>query len=399
MRVVCVILAALIAGHAAWAEPIVRGRAIDGRPFEGLWQGVDDQGRIVVKGESQVQTFLPGELADLSLETKHATTQPADAELPWTVYLVDGSRFATRLVSSKEGELTLQTSSSEAIQLSLSDLAAIRFGDSSEPDLVKVFQSSLDDRAKDEDTLVILRDGTLSHLKGITEALTAETLTFQWRGRSRSFPLDRVYGLMIAAGVGSGDAAPVMCRLQSGELLGGQITVGDAKSITLELITGQRVSLPVARLAEIRFRSDRVLYLTDLEPEAYAFEPFSTSQWPWRRDRSVANRPLRIGDQNYTRGIGMHSQSRLTFALPEGFTSFAADIGIDEEVGYRGNVIFRVLVDGEEAYASEAITGDDKPLPVRVAVDGAKTLTLVVEFGERLDIGDQANWADARLVK
>ena len=77
--------------------------------------------------------------------------------------------------------------------------------------------------------------------------------------------------------------------------------------------------LPVSQIGEIRFRSDRVLFLSELKPAEYVFEPFAVTPWPYRVDRSAANRPLQIGDEAFDRGIGMHSQARLSFDLPPGF--------------------------------------------------------------------------------
>jgi hypothetical protein len=39
------------------------------------------------------------------------------------------------------------------------------------------------------------------------------------------------------------------------------------------------------------------------------------------------------------------------------------------------------------------------PRHVRVDVTGARTLALLVNFGEGGDVHDHVNWADARLIK
>jgi hypothetical protein len=108
---------------------------------------------------------------------------------------------------------------------------------------------------------------------------------------------------------------------------------------------------------------------------------------------------MRIGGEVFDRGIGMHSAASLTYTLKEPFRQFAAAVGIDDAVGSRGNVVFRVLADGREVFSSGPVTGRDEPKPVLVELAGVKTLQLLVDLGDDLDIGDQANWANARLIR
>ena len=66
-----------------------------------------------------------------------------------------------------------------------------------------------------------------------------------------------------------------------------------------------------------------------------------------------------------------------------------------------GSVRVRVLVDGRERDLSLAgeLNAASPPVAVRVDLDGARELTLVVEFGSGGDVGDHVNWVGARLVK
>jgi hypothetical protein len=95
----------------------------------------------------------------------------------------------------------------------------------------------------------------------------------------------------------------------------------------------------------------------------------------------------------------MHSRATLNYELPEGFSHLVATIGIDDAVRPRGSVVFRVITDGKPAYESKTLTGRDPAENIRVDIRGARTLQLVVDFGEELDVGDQADWANIRLVK
>jgi hypothetical protein len=78
---------------------------------------------------------------------------------------------------------------------------------------------------------------------------------------------------------------------------------------------------------------------------------------------------------------------------------FEAELGIDDSTGGRGSVQFRVLVDGREKFASPIVRGGDAPLPISVDVTDAQKLELVVDYADRAEVLDHANWLNARLIQ
>ena len=205
--------------------------------------------------------------------------------------------------------------------------------------------------------------------------------------------------MILAAATYEAASAPAACTMRDGAIWAGRVAEIDADLLRLQLASESTIDLPIEQISEIRFRSDRVRFLDELTPAKYEFEPFGGTRWPYRVNRSVSNQPMRIGGQSFDRGIGVHSRSVLTYDVPQGFRQLAATIGIDEAVGDQGNAIFRVLADGKEAFNSGPVTGRDAPRPLLASIEGARQIQLVVEFGDDLDIGDQADWAEVRLIK
>jgi hypothetical protein len=147
----------------------------------------------------------------------------------------------------------------------------------------------------------------------------------------------------------------------------------------------------------------KFVYLSDLEPADYRCVPYLDVPWPYRRDRSVTGGPLVVGDNEYLKGIGMHSASRLTYTWPGAYRRFDAQVAIDDSAGGRGSVVFGVYVlrhgQWQKAYESKAVRGGQPPQDVSVDLVGAEGLTLTVDFADRGDELDRADWLDARLVK
>ena len=107
---------------------------------------------------------------------------------------------------------------------------------------------------------------------------------------------------------------------------------------------------------------------------------------------------LRAGGRLYLKGIGMHSAARLSYALPPGAKRFQAEAALDDAAGGDGSVRFRVFVDGKELYGSPPVRGEMPPAPIDVDISGGKRLDLVVDFADRADVQDRADWLNARLV-
>jgi alpha-galactosidase len=116
-------------------------------------------------------------------------------------------------------------------------------------------------------------------------------------------------------------------------------------------------------------------------------------------NRSVEGRPLSIGGQAFTNGLGTHAESRFIVDVGGRATGFSAMVGVDDEVGKgQGSVVFKVLGDTNRVlWESRELHAGDAPEAVNVDLAGVKQLTLVVDGGDNIDF-DHADWADAALT-
>ncbi len=116
-----------------------------------------------------------------------------------------------------------------------------------------------------------------------------------------------------------------------------------------------------------------------------------------RKDKSVARNPLSVGGVKYATGVGTHAPSK--FRLPTGGNalSFRAKVGVDDEAGERGSVVFRVWADGRLA-AEVAAKGGEAAKDIRADLAGAKLVTLEVTDGSDGNDYDHADWLEAAFA-
>jgi hypothetical protein len=168
----------------------------------------------------------------------------------------------------------------------------------------------------------------------------------------------------------------------------------DQDTLKIELANGLPVNGGNVRdLVSIQPLGGQLAYLSDLEPSDYRHVPYLNIVWPFTRDRNVSGGPLVVDGKEYWEGIGMHSASRLTYRLDGTYRRFDASVALDDSARDRGNQQW------EEIYKSNIVRGGETPQPVSIDLRGAQGLTLTVDFADRGDELDHADWLDARLVR
>ncbi len=163
--------------------------------------------------------------------------------------------------------------------------------------------------------------------------------------------------------------------------------------------TGLSIRFPVGELARLQGRSESVIYLSERAPARAQYEEYVGPTLPYRVDRTVDGHPIRLGGQTFDRGIGTQSRTFLAYRIEPGDRRFQATIGVDERAGPLGSVVFRVFVDRRERFQSPAMTDRDPPKSLDIDLDGGKILILATEFGERGNVCDLADWAEARIIR
>jgi alpha-galactosidase len=115
-------------------------------------------------------------------------------------------------------------------------------------------------------------------------------------------------------------------------------------------------------------------------------------------NQSVDGHPLFLDGKRFEHGLGTHANSILRIALGGKAERFTATVGVDDEVGKQGSVVFKVTGDGKTLWESGVLRGGDPAKAVSVALDGVQKLVLSVGDGEDGINFDHADWADAKIV-
>jgi hypothetical protein len=109
-------------------------------------------------------------------------------------------------------------------------------------------------------------------------------------------------------------------------------------------------------------------------------------------------RTITLNGKTYSKGLGVHANSEVRFSLGGSCSTFTSAVGIDDEVGASGSVVFQVWADGTKLYDSGVVNGNSATQQVNVNVSGKNQISLVATDGGNGNGYDHADWADAQLT-
>ncbi len=364
---------------------------LDGTRVEGEVVAIEEDGAVRLKGHE-----APVPLDGLRRIERAEPVEPGKTP-PCTVHLASGGVMEARDVTF-DGERFEVTWAYGTASLPPETVGAVRLGAAAKGGDAAEFEAA---RARPEvprDVLFAVAEADLQAVTGALAKITPEEVAFIWAGTERTIDRSRVYGLVMARRGRRADlAGRGLVHTADGSRLWGRVERLERGTLRLAIAPGVSIALPWKHVRRIDVRSRRMVFLSDLDPAAAEEEALVTFAG-WQADRSVVGTPLRLGDRAWEKGLGMHARCRLEYEIGERFDTFAATVGLDATSEGRGDCVLRVEGDGRELW-QRRVRGRDKPCDIRVDVAGVRRLAVEVLWGEGLDVGDRADWCDARLLK
>jgi hypothetical protein len=353
-----------------WSEPAVQG---DLHFVQQSWRVQNEAGSVEVPPDSFAWATFPA-------ATGNAPTH--------ALILRDGSRITGAIGPFRAGtDVPLQRGEGEtaaSLSFPAERVAALEFA-SLDPGAQVAAQPG-------KGHYLIMRDGRV--LTGSMEWATGMEVAFTTAGGRLRIPRERVHRMVFESGPQPAEASIRVTTVVGDAILGHPSSM-DAHFLTLRK-GGTDIALPVDQLLSIHRHDQRIRHLTDLTLREQAEHPYFDFIRPHRLDTDHFGGPLIVGGIPVSRGVAMHSRTRLTWDLPPGSTHFTALVGIDSRISDAGRAVVRILVDDAEIW-SDTLTAGRPPQRILVQVAGAR-LSLVVDYGEAGSIGDHVVWAQPQVM-
>ena len=325
----------------------------------------------------------------------HPTTLPDTR--PWKLRLTDGQTVTLTNGQWSDGNLC-GTAIGGKLTLAIPSTFVAEWWCGAN-DQVKA-ATALNESAGLDDIAYAARDKSVLAVHGVAVGMDGGSLKFKYGGQARSIGLARLVGVTFARSADTANRTkPVQVVTVAGnDQFTGTWTGLDDKIVSFTTAWGQPLQLARSDVNKISFHNGRVVSLSDLTPVDVKQTPYFDRMLPWQADKTLDGKPLQL-DGPVPRGLAMHSQTALTYALSGEFAEFKSRVGFEQPAGRLGDVVLRVRGDGRTLLEQPNFKGTDKPTDVSLSVAGVQKLTIEVDFGDGQDVGDRVIWAAPRVIR
>jgi hypothetical protein len=387
------------AGSPVPSDPVFTAQLLDGTTRTGRIQRIGPDGAVaLVPAEGKEEVVPPGRLLKLTRDGAPAVSlTPSKGAL---VLFPDGDRlFRTVIGPATETALEVHSDALGNLAIPLDSLLGLVLALPGETAAVDALLDRVRNEPRTSEVLWLVNGDRLT---GGFLGLDEKRIKFQ----APNGPLDLDLGGIVALGFDPSLASYPRPRgdyleltMADGSRLGvsqPRVEQGDVVATTR---FGSTIRLALGDLVQVHARTAAIAYLSERKATAEQYVAYVGPTRPYRRDLNVDGHPLRLAGQGYDRGLGTQSRTLLAYRLDPGDARFQATVGLDDSAGPLGSVVFRVLVDGKERFASPPMSVRDTPKAIDVDLNGAKVLILVTEFGARGEVRDFADWVEARVIR
>jgi hypothetical protein len=355
---------------------------------------IDDKS-ITASVSGSPQTFSWDSLLELDHVRPVASSSQTPA--PFTLYLNGGDRLKGAPLSIADDTLSFQQSLLGKMDIPEDRINAI----------VRAGQSAIGiDQPRKADVVRLLNGDTTT---GIIQGMDASSVSIRPADADAAaqIGLDKVAAILLAdadpLAAPSGRAWRVWLSDDS-SLTAPSIRQGNgASKLTVGISDKKTTDIDLNAVTSIEQTNGPVRWLTGLTPTEIVYHPFFDESFPPQFDHPVDDPSASIRQlfPPFRHGIGVHSYTKLTYAVPDGCRAFRAQYAVEQIAGadmVRADLTVRILADGKPAAEFTHVRFGKVSDPVTVDVTGKKEISLEVDYGDNLAAQGRLLWLDPAFL-
>lgn len=314
-----------------------------------------------------------------------------------TISLAGGGQLGANGITLADEEFLIRNVAGE-IKLGVDAVTRLQFKNNGLP----LFDNA---QAKEDlDQLFVKIEGNYQTVPGIVESISETEIGIYYDESTINFKVADAYGIILADSPGSETKINSVIHLTEGSTISCTLKTLTETEATAGIGEFAEVKIPANVISRIEFRSDRLMFLSDMQNLKVTSLGGGNLAGKTAKDKSVTGRPLMVRDPQtgkvveFSKGLGTRSGIEMTFAN-SGFDRLVGLVGLDAVTGQSGNCQVTIIADGTSVFES-AFLGTDKAKSLDLEISDVKDIQIRVEFGaDFLDLSDHLNWCDIRMVK
>ncbi len=380
-------------------------RTLDGTSYVGEFVALTSESVTLQPEKADQPTIVPTD------DVLHvvASNTPPPIHHTFHVELTAGSQFTCDSIQLAGGRLTLPLGSKQQ-EFSTEQVSSVSWGQ--QPHSLVTQWNEIREEEHSSDVIAIRKGmDSLDYLEGIVTAIDKAGVTFDFEGDSIDVPFAKLFGIIFYGNKSETAKAVVRITTDDGIWLASQVNVHDG-SIHWKTADGINLDRELSHVVSIDYATDKLRYLSDMQPASLTVTPqLSTSMggltkllYDPQRDRGFLNRPLSLRfhqentSKSFAKGLALHSRTEASYRLNGEYSRLRTIAGIDPHDTSGSVALLRISGDDKPLY-EQLIGSDDEPYVIDVDVSGQRRVTILVDYGDHLDMADRVHLCDLRVVK
>ena len=395
----------ILATTLVFAEPQSEVTLIDGSQLAGEVTELSDD-NLKFSSDGQTKALAIEQLQTINLSDASAEIPPNNK---FAIQLHDGSTIHASNVLATATNARATIAEELSYRLKSDSISSIQFRQLTEE--AQQDYNAILEADSAGDVLIVLRpSGTIDELEGIIERVDEQAVTFNFDGDRIPVELSKLAGIKLLK-PGALEVAKTICQihdLQGNLWQARRLTwKSEEKSLSFETGLGDSITLGLENIQQLRFASSNIAYLSDLEPERAEWTPYLTGRLIRNRltqlyapvkDRNAYGGELIIGEQTFSKGLSLRSKTELVYRLTDEFNHLHLTAGLAKESKGRGHLELIILGDNRQLF-KDFLTDPEDIRVLDLDITGVRRLSITVDYGKNLDIGDLLNLGDGKLIK
>ena len=236
---------------------------LDGSRIEQRITTIDAEGKVAFDGDAK-----PVDLQ--GLRRIERPVEASDAEATARVFLVGGGMIRATAVTLDENHCNLTWAYGD-LKLPLSAVRGIQLSDETDPRKLPTGADALladvNGPAGEQDRLYVAVDNKVQSLAGIFLQMSEDQIKFQYEDAERTLDRSRAFGLTLTAtGKRPELTGHALVKFADGSSIWVKIEKMQTGLMKMKTLSGEAMTLPWAAVQRLDVRSDRMVFLSDLEP-------------------------------------------------------------------------------------------------------------------------------------
>jgi len=282
--------------------PNVRVETIDARTYAGLLVSMSPE-KITLKTDRGAKSFQTTDVAEIAVT---GAASPLTTNGRIVIEMRDGRFITAGKLAIDAGKVNITNTSLGDLGLAFAGVRVVYMpaAGQSAGDVVRKCRAQNIGESTQDVVVVARKSGGWLGVQGVLKSVDGKALTFSWKGTDRKIGRPTVRAIFLApTGAKPVGRSAGVLKLKDGSAVRFASLTYAQSVFNADVVGSGGIKIAAGSVAAVRYTSDRITNLSDLEPRSVRQYGLLDTVMSWKANKSASGRALMLGGRTYATGI------------------------------------------------------------------------------------------------